>query len=492
MRSSCVPLACGVAVLLMAGCTGDPEPAEAPPEGEPAPLPTEFEGAPPPGLEGEVLRHLHGEGADVHDMLDDGRGVRISPVGGAFLISSDGEDRHLLHDAATGEALWEGEAGFRGFDTDLEGGPVLLMAGEEETTFVLGAEGEELWSDDGGDEVYLDGVVVRYPGEWSAEEPDGGFAVLDTDGEELWSYTFDSPEEEPEEDGDSEEETDTDPEEDAEPSYGVPVAAWDGTVLLSDGVSALHAHSLDADEPGEELWKVDGEDDSMELPAPASQSVPQVLGHYTLPEEDDGDERDEEGDGEEDEEGPEEDEETVDTALLLRWTQPEGPSTLSAHDPADGDLLWTLEEPGTNPPPAPFAGAGAGAAGSLHDTETGTLILPQASGQATAIALSLTDGEVLWGLEDEDGAISPAFAFGGLFYGDQRTNEGTAGSQIVLDALTMDVVEDDLTARVEAVTDTGHAILVQGRQRFVHGPPPGEEDEPSEEESPGQETPEEE
>ena len=195
MRSPCMPLAFGVAVLLMVGCTGDPEPSEEPAGGEPDPLPTEFEGEPPPGLEGEVLRHLHGQGANVHDMLDDGQGVRISPVGGAFLISSDGQDRHLLHDAATGESLWEGEAGFRSFDTDLEGSPVLLMVGEEELPFVLSAEGEQLWSADEEDEVYLDGVVVRYPDEWSVDDHGGDFAVLDTDGEELWSYTF-APDEE--------------------------------------------------------------------------------------------------------------------------------------------------------------------------------------------------------------------------------------------------------------------------------------------------------
>lgn len=469
MRSPCMPLAFGVAVLLMVGCTGDPEPSEEPAGGEPDPLPTEFEGEPPPGLEGEVLRHLHGQGANVHDMLDDGQGVRISPVGGAFLISSDGQDRHLLHDAATGESLWEGEAGFRSFDTDLEGSPVLLMVGEEELPFVLSAEGEQLWSADEEDEVYLDGVVVRYPDEWSVDDPGGDFAVLDTDGEELWSYTF-APDEEAEDsdeggegdEGDEEAEEVEDSEE--EPSFGVPVAAWDRTVLLSDGVSTLYAYSLDADEPGEKLWTVDGADEPMELPASAAQSTPQVLGNYTLPTED-----------EEGEEG------SAETALLLRWAQPEGPSTLSAHDPTDGGLLWTLEEPGTNPSPEPFVDADVGIAGSLHDAETGTLILPQASGQATAIALSLTDGEVLWGLEDEEGAISPAFAFNGLFYGDQRTGEGTEDTQIVLDALTMDVVEEDLTTRVEAVTDTGYAILVQDRQRFVHGPPPGQEEEPSQE-----------
>ena len=45
MRSSRVPLACGIAVLLVTGCTGDPEPTE--PQGgdaEPSPPPTEFRG----------------------------------------------------------------------------------------------------------------------------------------------------------------------------------------------------------------------------------------------------------------------------------------------------------------------------------------------------------------------------------------------------------------------------------------------------------------
>src|SRR5699024_1541992 len=115
--------------------------------------------------------------------LDDGQGVRISPVGGAFLISSDGQDRHLLHDAATGEPLWEGEAGFRSFDTDLEGSPVLLMVGEEELPFVLTAEGEQLWSADEEDEVYLEGVVVRYPGERAVDGPGGASAGPDADGE---------------------------------------------------------------------------------------------------------------------------------------------------------------------------------------------------------------------------------------------------------------------------------------------------------------------
>src|SRR5699024_4777913 len=111
-----------------------------------------------------------------------------------------GQDRHLLHDAATGEPLWEGEAGFRSFDTDLEGSPVLLMVGEEELPFVLTAEGEQLWSADEEDEVYLDGVVVRYPDEWSVDDPGGAFFVLDSRGEVLCSYTF-RPDEEVEENG---------------------------------------------------------------------------------------------------------------------------------------------------------------------------------------------------------------------------------------------------------------------------------------------------
>jgi hypothetical protein len=141
--------------LLVAGCTGDPEPPVPAPDQDPPPIPTEFEGEAPPGIEGEVLRHLHGDDADVHDILDDPQGVRISPVGGAFLISSGGEDRHLLHDAATGETLWEGAARFRGFDTDSEGAAVLLMTVEADTPFVRGADGAPGWGPAVGPRVML-------------------------------------------------------------------------------------------------------------------------------------------------------------------------------------------------------------------------------------------------------------------------------------------------------------------------------------------------
>ena len=490
MRSSRVPLACGIAVLLVTGCTGEPEPPE--PQGEedeqPSPPPTEFQGEPPPGLDGEILRHLHGEDADVHPMLDDG-GVRISPVGGAFLISSDGEDQHLLHDAATGEALWEGEAGFRGFASDSDGGPVLLMADSDDVPFVLDPEGEQVWTAGDADEVYLDGRVVDYPDEWSAEEPGGAFTVSDTDGDELWSYDFEPAEDDgSEEDGQSEDgdgegsgeasEDGEGEEEDTEPPLGVPVAAWDDTVLLSDGDSALQAYSLDPDEAGEDLWSVTGQDEELDLPDTAAGAVPQILGQYDLPEQEDAEEtEDTDGNGDGAEDGGQNTPD--DGLLLLRWAQPEAPSTLSAHDLDTGETRWTLQEPGTNPAAEPFATAGA--TGSLYDDETGTLLLQQASGEASFIAVDLAQGEERWGLEDDDTSISPAFAHDGLVYGDQR-GDGTDSSQLVLDALTMDVVDDELSARVEAVTESGHAILVQDRQRFVHGPPPEEEAEDTGEE----------
>ncbi|MGW5875149.1 outer membrane protein assembly factor BamB family protein [Nocardiopsis terrae] len=485
MRSSRVPqaLTCGLAVLLVAGCTEDPEPPAPAPEEEPSPVPTAFAGEAPPGIEGDVLRYLHGDGAEVHDILDDPLGVRISPVGGAFLISSGGEDRHLLHDAATGETLWEGQARFRGFDIDSEGETVLLMADGEDAPFALGADGETRWEPDAPGDAYLDGVAVRRPAEWSTEEPYGDYSVLDTDGGELWSYTFEPEPEEDEGDPESEEapedtgaEEDTgteEPEEDADEAgeepgrLGVPVAAWDDTVLLDSGDSALHAHSLDPEEAGERLWSASAGDEELDLPATAPVSVPQVLGVFRTPVPE-GEEAEEE-DGEEDGAGPD--------VVLLRWAQPEAPSILSAHDAADGTPLWTLEEAGTNPVSRKFDEAGA--PGSLYDTDTATLLLPQASGEATFVAVDLVAGEVRWGLEEEAGSISPAFAHGGLIYGDLRSNE-EGDPQLVLDAETMDVVGEDLSAYVEAVTDTGHAILVQDRQRFVFGPEPEPEEENSE------------
>jgi hypothetical protein len=494
MRSSRVPqaLTCGLAALLVAGCTGDPEPPEPAPEEEPAPVPTVFEGEAPPGVEGDVLRYLHGDDADVHDILDDPLGVRISPVGGAFLISSGGEDRHLLHDAATGDTLWEGEARFRGFDVDAEGEPVLLMA-DGDTPFVLGADGRTRWEPAEEGDVYLDGVVVRRPAEWSAEEPHGEYSVMDTDGDEVWSYAFE-PEPEPDDEGASEpgsDDEDTDPEgdtgaeEDARADgddherFGVPVAVWGETVLLDSGDSVLRAHSLDPDDVGEHLWSVSATDEDLDLPATAPIPVPQILGVFTVPGPEDEPTEDAEdepteagGDDAEASEEPARDEEPLRT-VLLRWAQPEAPSVLSAHDTADGEQLWTLEEPGTNPVSQHFDEAGA--PGALYDSDTGTLLMPQASGEATMVAVDLVAGQVRWGLEEDAGSISPAFAHTGLVYGDSRSNED-GDLQLVLDAESMDVVGDDLSAYVEAITDTGHAILVQDRQRFVFGPEPEEAD----------------
>ncbi len=504
MRSSRVPqaLTCGLVVLLVAGCTGDPEPPEPVPEEEPPPLPTVFEGEPPPGIEGEVLRHLHGDGADVHDILDDPQGVRISPVGGAFLISSGGEDRHLLHDAATGDTLWEGEARFRGFDVDSEGEPVLLLT-DDDAPFVLGADGGTRWRPAEDGDVYLDGVAVRRPAEWSPEEPYGDYAVLDTDGDELWSYTFESepePEPEPEDGGEEgQDEGSEEPDEDDPERFGVPVAVWDDTILLDSGDSVLRAHSLDPDDVGEPLWSVSASDEELDLPATAPIRVPQILGVFPTPapgaeetpegedgedgedsEEGDAAEEGEDGDGTEDRAGGDE----VPRTVLLRWAQPEAPSVLSAHDADDGRPLWTLEEAGTNPVSQHYDEAGS--PGALYDTDTATLLLPQASGEAPMVAVDLVAGEVRWGLEEDAGSISPAFAHAGLVYGDSRSNED-GDRQLVLDAETMDVVGDELSAHVEAVTETGHAILVQDRQRFVFGPEP-EDDEPEDDEDTGPES----
>ncbi|OOC55854.1 MULTISPECIES: PQQ-binding-like beta-propeller repeat protein [Nocardiopsis] len=499
MRSSRVPqaLTCGLAVLLVAACTGDPELPEPGPEEEPSPVPTVFDGEAPPGIEGEVLRYLHGDTADVHEILADPLGVRISPVGDALLISSGSEDRHLLHDAATGETLWEGEARFGGFDTDRDGERVLLMAEADGAPFVLDARGERLWEPAEKGDAYLDGLAVRRPGGWSSQEPHGAFSLLDPGGDELWSYEFEAPPGPEAEEG-SEEAEDTEPAGDAseesgegvgeEPDLGVPVAARDGLVLLASGGPTLHAYSVDPDAgadsdtdtdgaaAGDELWTVDGGDADLGLPTSAPVPAPQVIGFYPLPGSEGGSAPEEDpGEGGEDTGGDGETAAGEDgEVLLLRWAQSETPSMLSAHDPETGDLLWTLEEPGANPVVGPFEPAGV--AGSLYDDTTGTLLLPQAGGEAPVVAIDLAAGEVLWGLEEDAGAISPAFAFDGLVYGDSRASTG-GDRQLVLDAVTMDVVEDEMPAYVEAVTESGHAVLVQGRQRFVYGPPPedGEE-----------------
>ncbi|WP_304452286.1 PQQ-binding-like beta-propeller repeat protein [Nocardiopsis sp. YSL2] len=512
MRSPGVPQAftCGLVVLLVAGCTGETEAPEPQPEDEPAPVPTEFEGEPPPGIEGEVLRYLHGDGAGAPDMLDDPLGVRISPVEAAFLISSDGEDRHLLSDAATGDTLWEGEARFRGFAEDRDGERVLLMADTDGVPFVLDARGERVWSPEETGDTYLDGVVVRYPDEWSFDEPFGAYTVLDTDGDALWEYEFtdngageDASEDESEDDTSEDGDADSDEgSEDADPAddtsgTGVPVAAREDLLLLSDGGPGLQARSLDSDSDsaGEELWSVSGHDDDLGLSDSGPMPAPQVVGVYPVAEDPDEDGSEDSGDadtgaddsdgsgsggngdgGEDDGARSESDSASgsgtaadSDQVVLLRWAVAESPSTLSAHDADSGDLLWTLREPGTNPVGHPFDPAGL--TGSLHDAATGTLMLPQASGEATAIAVDLATGEVLWGLEDDDVSISLAFAYDGLFYGDIRTHE-EQDEQLVLDALTMDTVSDDLTSYVEAVTESGHAVLVRDRQRFVYGPPP--------------------
>ncbi|WP_028649899.1 PQQ-binding-like beta-propeller repeat protein [Nocardiopsis sp. CNT312] len=471
MRSARVPqvVSCGLAVLV-AACTPAPEPVAPEPSREPTPVPTDFTGDPPPGIDGDVLRFLHGDEAEVHALINDPAGVRISPVGSAFLFSSGSEDRHLLHDAATGTTLWEGEARFLGFGADGAGERVLLMS-DEDGRFALDAAGKRVWEPEEEGDTYLDGIAVRYPQGWSAEEPGGDYAVLGAEGAVLWEYTLDpvEPEDEaspsPSPDGPSDGPEDggrEEPEEGPEAALGVPVAAWEDLVLLESADAGLRAHSLAGDDAGEELWALGRDDGELGRGSSMLLSAPRVLGVYTLPEDEDG-----AGAGE--------------RVLLVRWTGPEDPSVLAAYDPADGALLWFLEEPGPNPVRAPFETSGV--PGSLYDGATGTLLLPQASGEATLVAVGLADGEVRWGLEEDDVSLAPAFAHDGLVYADSRTNDG-GDRQLVLEAETMDVVADEMTAYVEAVTDSGHAILVQGRQRFVFGPPPGEEPEEAPSRSP--------
>lgn len=508
MRSSRVPslVAGGLGALLCVSCTSGTGEPERPADVSPPPRPTDYTGEPPPGLSGEALRFLHGPGAEGHDILDDPQGVRISSVGDAFLISSGSDDRHLLQDAATGAALWEGEARLHAFGTDRGGAPVFVVRDGEGTTAVVDAVGETVWSGADEREVYLDGVVVRRPDGWSAEEPHGDFAVLDTSGERLWEYSF---EEESGDGEDGEDRGDASPEEAEEAGeaenprvLGVPVTAREDVLLLDSGTGLLQARAIGGKSAGELLWSVSGEEEDLRVRTSAPVALPQVIGVFDLSEEEaaptpepgDAEPGDTEpggagdaeagdgtdGDGAEDDGGTggEDAEDNKDNedgtgrrdALLVRWTLPEAPSVLSAHDLHEGDLLWTLEEPGANPVVRGFPRAGV--TGSVYDAATRTLLVPEASGSTRMIAVDLVGGEPRWAFESgAETSISPAFALEGLFYGDAR-GAGEDSGQIVLDAETKDVVDDDLPAYVEAVTDGGYAVLVQGRQRFVFGPPP--------------------
>ncbi|MDT0304441.1 hypothetical protein [Streptomonospora wellingtoniae] len=508
-RRAPLAAAAGVA-LLVAGtaCTGEDEPDR--PDDSPRPLPTAFEGELPPGVGGEPLRHLHGPGAEGPSVLDDEMGVRISSVGDAFLISSNSEEHHVLLGAEDGETLWQGERHIQRYGSDSDGSPVLVVEGRDGGTRIIGDDGETLWQGSGGRDTFVGGSVVRRPAGWSADEPYGDYTVSIPGEGELWEYTFAAP---PEGGGDgagsgnaddsAEDQTSAAPDPDRN---GVPVASRDGVLLLDDGAGLLQARGITDDDAGGLLWSIAGDDPELAGGTDVQRPRPQVVGDYEIPAEQGGEGGTEEppdegspdapsppeGDGSPSPSGsapadggaetggaaPEDEtgEAPMRTAVLVRWTVPEEPSVLSLHDLHTGELLWSLSEPGANPSSDEFAPPPL--PGALYEPRTGTVLLPQATGETPLIAVDLAAGEIRWRFEDEfEQSISPALAMGGYVYGDAGGGDGS-GVQVVLDAMDKDVVAEGLGAYVEAVTREGYSIVVSDRQRFVFPPPegPGAED----------------
>ncbi|QBI52109.1 hypothetical protein [Streptomonospora litoralis] len=512
------PLAAAAgAALLVAGaaCTADDEPDR--PEESPRPLPTAFGGELPPGIGAEPLRHLHGPGGEGPGILDDEMGVRISSVGESFLISSNSEERHLLLGAADGETLWRGERHIRRFGADADGSQVLVVDGADGGTEVIGDDGETVWRGSSPRETFLGGAVVRRPADWSPDDPYGDYTVLAPGGEELWDYTFEAPDDdtpgadatagpgaspsaEPSDGAPADPDTTPDPD-----RGGVPVAARDGVLLLDDGAGLLQARGIGPDSTGELLWSFAGDDPDLAGGTDVQRPRAEVVGTYDVPVEEaaepGGADDDspaagspsrtsspspgaggvaEDGGGQETEAsteaspGPGDGADTAEPtrpAVLVRWSVPEEPSVLSLHDLHTGELLWSFAEPGANPggdefapPPLP---------GALYEPATGTLLLPQATGEVSLIAVDLAAGEVRWAFEDEfEHTISPALAIQGYIYGDTRGADDTT-AQIVLDAEDKDVAAEGLGAYVEAATRQGYSIVVSDRQRFVFPPADG-------------------
>ena len=266
---------------------------------------------------------------------------------------------------------------------------------------------------------------------------------------------------------------------------GVPVAADDGVLLLDDGAGLLQAR--DPEDPDEPLWSVTGDDPDLLGDGAVPRPAPQVVGHYPLPVPEDGSpEEDSPEDGSPEDDASEEaeeapspssgdatasdgSEETV-RGVLLRWTRPEEPSLLSMHDLHTGEVVWTLQEPGTNPADPDFAPDPL--AGAVLDPETGTLMLPQAGGRTPMAALDTATGDVLWEFEGEDErALSVAFAEGGFVYADARGADDAESTQVVLEARSKDEAAEGLDSSVEAVSADGYAMVVHDRQRFVFAPP---------------------
>ncbi|WP_017541326.1 hypothetical protein [Nocardiopsis halophila] len=487
-RAQGAVLLAGVVALASAACT--PEGPE-PPDPSPSPLPTAFGGERPPGVEGDPVRHLHGSGSDGPDILDDDMGVRIQGVGGSFLISSNSEERHLLQRASDGETLWQGGERVVGFTRAPDGGPALRLASAEgDGASVIDDEGATVW-EGGGRDVYVPGFSVRRPEGWTPEEPYGEFTVTGPEGDgPRWEYAFEAPP--------GEQEEGAGPPDSDVGRLGVPVGADEGVLLLDDGAGLLQAR--DPGDPDEPLWSTAGDASGLLGDGAVPRPVPQIIGHYRLPEPDGLDDPDasedaedteetegteggtEDGDGDgaapsapEDTEGAdaEEDaEEDTVPAVLVRWIRPEEPSLLSMHDLHTGEVAWTLSEPGTNPADPGFSPDPV--AGTVHDSETGTLLLPQAGGATPMMAVDTATGERLWEFEgEEERALAPAFAAQGFVYGDARGADDTDSAQVVLEARTKDAVAEGMDAYVEAVSADGYAVVVYDRQRFVFPPSGG-------------------
>ncbi|RCV57279.1 hypothetical protein [Marinitenerispora sediminis] len=477
-----------VLLLAVTACTGG-APAE-PAPASPHPVPTVFTGAVPPGLGAEPVRVLHGAGGEGPDILDDPMGVRIQSVGDAFLISSNSEERHLLQRASDGAALWESDQRVEGFPSDRGGADVLAVTardGDRTTVAVVAADGETVWSGSDPRDVYVDGWVVHRPSGWSADDPYGEFVVRGTGGGTAWSFVF----EEPPDEEDAPEAADDGAE--ADPGrMGAPVGARGDVLLLDDGAGLLQARDLGAD--GDLLWSASADDPDISGGRALPQPRPHLVGFYDLSETGPGP-ADGTGSG-----GPHptrapEDAETGGepeggrpnagasapgegagpaggrATALVRWGVPEAPSRLSLHDLRTGDVLWSLREPGANPVDRAFDTERL--PGTVYDRTTGTLLVPQRSGETPMIAVDLAAGEIRWQFDGgAERAISPTFALAGYVYGDSRGAED-GDVQVVLEAATKEVVPGASTGYVEAVTDDGYALVVQDRQRFVF-PPAGD------------------
>ena len=439
-----LPAAVATCALLVAtSCTTDADDSA---EEATEPDPTTFAAQHPPGLSEEPLRLLDDPEGESPEILDDAMGVRIQSLGTAFLISSNSDEWHLLQRAADGEALWEGDNRVQRFGRDHDGAPVLILeeSDDPDNVTVRDAQGEELWSTTNPQERFVDGWAVEQPEDWSPEDPAGDYTVADLEGSEVWSYTTPDPD-----DIDAaEDEDNVEPGEQEPRLLGVPLGARDELVFRVAQTGVLEARDMDED--GTLRWSLDvdelpdvadsADSDDATVPRP----IPQLVGTFEVPE-DTGDE---------------------DTAehLLLRWSYPEHPSVLSLVTLADGDPVWSLTEPGANPvaeqvPPTQVSG-------TVANPATGTVAIPQYSGDTSVIAVELATGEVRWEFEDEvERTIVPTFSLGSYLYGDSRGTEDH--TQMVLDAETKELVAEEPDAYVETVTADGYALVVQDQERYV-------------------------